>query len=70
MITHKGEVLGSGFCICRLSLVLRCRLFEMEVAHETELQRRYDSRHKSEGETVDLLRQRIRELEAKVRAPL
>ena len=38
----------------------------MEVAHDTELQRRYEAQHRSEGETVNRLRQKIRELEAKV----
>jgi chromosome segregation ATPase len=42
------------------------KLFEMEVAHDAELQRRYEVQHRSEGETVDRLRQRMRELQAKV----
>jgi polyhydroxyalkanoate synthesis regulator phasin len=40
----------------------------MEVAHDAELQRRYEVQHRSEGETVDRLRQRMRELQAKVGA--
>jgi uncharacterized protein YlxW (UPF0749 family) len=65
LVSFLLVVINSGLFLLFL-LSFRCRLFEMEVAHDAELQRRYEVQHRSEGETVDRLRQRMRELQAKV----